>query len=88
MNRLYLATVIAASVTVLLAINLLVVAVCGSATSGMPARLWPGLPRARRRLRRVIDIAVAAMLADRERKAALFGPGFGRGRRASGGRLR
>jgi hypothetical protein len=79
---------IAATVTFLLAINVLVVAVGGSTMSGMSARLWPDLHRARRRLRRVVDIAVAAVLADRERKAALFGPLQWSGRRAAGGRLR
>ena len=88
MNQFYLATVIAALVTVFLASNLLLVVIRGSTMPGMPPRLRLGLRRARRRLKHVIDLTVAANLANRERRATLFWPHEGIDRRAGGGRAR
>jgi len=69
MNGFYVATVVAAFVTVSLAMNLLVVGMRGSAMSGF--RLRPDLRRTRRWLRRAVDVVVAAMPFRRDRQGML-----------------
>ena len=68
MNRVYLATVIAVFVTLLLATNVLLIAMCGSAASRASSRLRSVLRRIRGRLTRLIDVGITAMTARRERQ--------------------
>ena len=68
MNRVYLATVIAVFVTLLLATNVLLIAMCGSAASRASSRLRLVLRRIRGRLTRLIDVGITAMTARRERQ--------------------
>jgi len=72
MSKFYLATVAAVVVTTSLASNLLVVGTRGPVRPVVPARLRSATRRWSRRLRHLVDGWVAAMLAYRERQAALW----------------
>ncbi len=72
MSKMYFATVIAVFVTTSLATNLLVVGTRGPVLPGMAVRLHGRSRRLGRRLKRVIDNWVAAMVANRERQAAVY----------------
>lgn len=72
MNRMYFATVVALFVTTSLATNLLVAGTRGPVLPGMAVRLRGRWRRLRRRLTRGIDSWVTAILAHRERQAALY----------------
>jgi uncharacterized protein YjiS (DUF1127 family) len=70
MSRAYFATVIAVFVTTSLATNLLVVGTRGPIALGLPGLRFRSR-RLGRRLRRFVDNHVAAMIARRERTAAV-----------------
>jgi uncharacterized protein YjiS (DUF1127 family) len=72
MSKFYLATVAAVVVTTSLASNLLVVGTRRPVQTGIPARLRSASRRWSRRLKHIVDAAVAAMLAYRERQATLW----------------
>jgi uncharacterized protein YjiS (DUF1127 family) len=68
MSRAYFATIIAIFVTTSLATNLLLIGARGPVALGIPAKLR-FRRRLSRRIRRLFDAAVAAMIARRERQA-------------------
>jgi hypothetical protein len=71
MSKFYLATVAAVVVTTSVASNLLVVGTRGSVYPHLFTSLRSAARRSLRRAKHVIDVRVAAMLARRERQAAL-----------------
>jgi len=72
MNRLYLATFVAVIVTTSLGSHLLAIGAMGPAKRGVRARLRSALRGLFVRLKRFVDGRVAAVLAHRERQAAMF----------------
>jgi uncharacterized protein YjiS (DUF1127 family) len=72
MSRAYFATVIAVFVTTSIATNVLVVGTRGPVTLGLPAGLRARSRRLGRNLKRLVDGWVAAMIARRERHAAML----------------
>jgi len=71
MNDLYLATIVAVVVTISIASHLFVAGTRGSATPGLLAALRSQGARIADRVKRAFDNWVAAMLARRERQAAM-----------------
>jgi len=72
MHKVYLATVVAIFVTTSLATNLLVVGIRGPAASGSAVRSRFRSRRFSRWMKYHVDAWVAAMLASRERQAAIY----------------
>ena len=72
MGKMHFATVVAVFVTASLATNLLVVGTRGPVMPELIARLRCRTRRLCRRLKRVVDIQVARMLARRERQATIY----------------
>jgi hypothetical protein len=72
MSKFYLATVAAVAVTASLASNILVVGPHGPAHPGLSARARMLARRWLRRFKHLVDTWVAAMIARRERQAALY----------------
>ena len=71
MNDFYLATIIAAVVTIVIALHVLVAGTRGSATPELLAPLRSRGARIADRVKRALDHWVAAMLARRERQAVM-----------------
>jgi uncharacterized protein YjiS (DUF1127 family) len=72
MNRFYAATIVAAAATTLLASRVLVLRGSRSATPGMLARARFDLEWVLRHARNCLDDWIAANIARRERRAAIF----------------
>ncbi len=72
MSKFYLATVAAVVVTTSLASNILVVGARGSVQPGFPKRMRSASRRWLRRFKHAVDAWVAAMIANRERQAAIY----------------
>jgi uncharacterized protein YjiS (DUF1127 family) len=72
MRKIYLATVIAVVVTTSIASHLLAVGALGPATPGVLARLRSCVGGFFGRLKGLFDDGIAALLARRERQAAIF----------------
>jgi len=74
MSRLYAATVTAVVVTMLLATRILMLRASRSAIQGLLARLRFDIDWFWRAAKNIIDDLIAAIIAERERKAAIFMP--------------
>jgi uncharacterized protein YjiS (DUF1127 family) len=71
MTKFYLATVAAVVVTTSLASNILMVGTRGSVRADLSRRMQSAARRRLRQFRHVVDTWVAAMIASRERQAAI-----------------